>query len=122
MGTGSAVAGAIVTDSTLVELRDQYGEDWLRSGPGAGDKLHTLLGIQEVEGEKHASTIIQYMVVSEGSKSWSRRLSDEVPDAIEHADVVLREEKCSYRAKCGRRIIVSLPREAWALQKMVVTA
>ena len=122
VGTGSAVAGAIVTDSTLVELRDQYGEDWLRSGPGAGDKLHTLLGIQEVEGEKHASTIIQYMVVSEGSKSWSRRLSDEVPDAIEHADVVLREEKCSYRAKCGRRIIVSLPREACALQKMAVTA
>jgi len=114
LGVGSAVAGAIVTASTLVELRDQYGEDWLRSG--TGDKLHTLLGIQEVEGEKDTSTIIQDMVakdselqrqvsvhrqasldesepVSEGSKSGSRRSSDEVPDAIEQADVVLREEE-----------------------------
>ena len=114
LGVGSAVAGAIVTASNLVELRDQYGEDWLRSG--TGDKLHTLLGIQEVEGEKDTSTIIQDMVakeselqrqvsvqrqasldesepVSEGSKSVSRRSSDEVPDAIEQADVVMREEE-----------------------------
>ena len=68
--------------SILVELRDQCGEDWLRSG--AGD--NTLLGIQEVEGEKD-------MVVSEGSKSWSRRSSDVVPDAIEQSDVVMREEE-----------------------------
>ena len=67
-----------------MELRDQCGEDWLRSG--AGDKLHTLLGIQEVEGEKD-------MVVSEGSKSWSRRSSDVVPDAIVQSDVVMREEE-----------------------------
>ena len=40
VGTGSVAAGAIVTDSTLVVMRDQYGEDWLRSG--AGDKLHML--------------------------------------------------------------------------------
>ena len=63
LGVGSAVAGAIVTASNLVELRDQYGEDWLRSG--TGDKLDTLLGIQEVEGEKDTSTIIQDMVAKE---------------------------------------------------------
>ena len=34
LDVSNAVAGAIVTASTLVELRDQCGEDWLRSGAG----------------------------------------------------------------------------------------
>eukprot|EP00092_Neocalanus_flemingeri_P010449 GFUD01011260.1.p1 GENE.GFUD01011260.1~~GFUD01011260.1.p1 ORF type:complete len:1434 (+),score=529.61 GFUD01011260.1:103-4404(+) len=113
VGVGAAVTKAIVTASTLVELREQYGEDWLRAG--AGDKLHSLLGIQEVEVEKDTDTIIHDMVaketelqrqvsvqrqasvaeseVSEVSKAGSRRSSDEAVDAIEQADVVMREEE-----------------------------
>ena len=45
------------------ELRDHYGEDWLRSG--AGDKLYTLLGIVEKEVENDTGTIIQDMVAEE---------------------------------------------------------
>ena len=57
-----------------------------RTGSGLGQGITPC--IQEVEGEKD-------MVVSEGSKSWSRsrRSSDVVPDAIEQADVVMREEE-----------------------------
>lgn len=114
IGGAVAAAGAIASASTLVELRDQYGDDWLRSG--AGEKLHSLLGIQEIEAEKDTTAIIQNMVsketelkrqysvqkqdslveseaASEGSKTESRRSSDEVPDAIEKADVVMREEE-----------------------------
>jgi len=114
IGNALAVAGAIASATTLVELRDQYGEDWLRSG--AGDKLHTLLGIEEKEAENDTSTIIQDMVAkdselqrqvsvqrqdslaesepaSETSKSGSRRFSDEIPDAIDQADVVMRDEE-----------------------------
>ena len=55
-----------------------------RTGSGLGQGITPC--IQEVEGEKD-------MVVSEGSKSWSRRSSDVVPDAIEQSDVVMREEE-----------------------------
>jgi len=114
IGGAVAMAGAIASATTLVELRDQYGEDWLRSG--AGEKLHTLLGIQDEEGQKDTTAIIQNMMAkeselkkqvsvqkqhslveseagSEGSKNESRRSSDEVPDAIDQADVLREEEK-----------------------------
>ena len=86
------------------ELRDHYGEDWLRSG--AGDKLYTLLGIEEKEVENDTGTIIQDMVAEESdvqSKVCVQRkdslavseLASELSsgDAIEKADVVMREEE-----------------------------
>jgi len=114
IGGAVAMAGAIASATTLVELRDQYGDDWLRSG--AGEKLHTLLGIKDEEVEKDTTAIIQNMVAkeselkkqgsvqkqnslveseagSEGSKHGSRRSSDEVPDAIDQADILREEEK-----------------------------
>ena len=91
------------------ELRDHYGEDWLRSG--AGDKLYTLLGIEEKEEENDTGSIIQDMVAEESelqskvcvqrqdslavsdlaseiSKFGSRRSSGETPapEAIEKAE------------------------------------
>ena len=38
LGVGSAVAGAIVTASTLVELRDQYGEEERELGPRVSEQ------------------------------------------------------------------------------------
>jgi len=107
-GVAAAITGAVVTASTLVELREQYGEDWLRSG--AGDKLHTLLGIEEtVDTAENTDAIIQDMVAKETelqrqvslvesevsvvSKAGSRRSSDECPDAIEKADVINKDEE-----------------------------
>ena len=86
------------------------------SGLEAGGKLYTLLGIEEKEVENDTGTIIQDMVaeesdvqskvcvqrkekdslaVSEISKLVSWRSSGEThaPDAMEKADVVMREEE-----------------------------
>jgi len=110
-GIGRVVAESVVTASTLVELRDKHGEDWLRSG--VGDKIHSLLGIPDTETEKDTSTVIQTMVSKESdiersnsynqqssyshdkthdlSKPGMRRNSDEVPDGTDQAECL--EEK-----------------------------
>ena len=99
---------------TLQDLRDKFGDNWLRSG--ASETLHSLLGIEQSQAETETNTaaIIQNMVevererqqtqgnyqtkkdeltedtsdkiTTEDLKIISRRSSDEVPDAIDKVD------------------------------------
>ena len=89
---------------TLHDLREKYGDNWLRSG--ASETLHSLLGIEQSQADTDTKTIIQNMVEVERQQTElnyqtkdeiltedisdrttiSRRSSDEVPDAIDKAD------------------------------------
>ena len=91
---GSAVDADIVT----------AGEDLV--GSWVGGELHTLLGIQEVEGEKDiTSTIIHRMVVSEWFESWCRRSSDELPAALGMAKFVIRKEEEDISASANHLVL-----------------
>ena len=103
--TDKTEAKSEVTE-TLHDLREKYGDNWLRSG--ASETLHSLLGIEQSQAdtETNTATIIQNMVelerqqtkeeelteeisdkvTTEGLKITLRRSSDEVPDAIDKAD------------------------------------
>ena len=101
---------------TLQDLREKYGDNWLRSG--ASETLHSLLGIEQSQADTETNTaaIIQNMVevevererqqtqgnyqtkeedltddisaksTTEDMQIISRRSSDEVPDAIDKFD------------------------------------